>query len=207
MIKAYVYFVCVFIAITVNAQSCPDNNHPHAIDLGLSSGTKWSCCNIESKNPQDIGNYYSWGETEDKELYSKKNYDGSLGPFYSRVIHLNGGNHDVAHVVWGSPWQMPSLEQVNELINECSHQWSVVGGVNGMVFTGKNNNSIFLPAGGKRIDFSLNSKDSYGFYWSDTEYDRSTAYYIYFYDGNLGTSRGGMYIGHLVRPVQSENND
>ena len=23
---------------------CPDDNHPHAIDLGLPSGTKWACC-------------------------------------------------------------------------------------------------------------------------------------------------------------------
>ena len=26
--------------------SCPDDNHPHAIDLGLPSGTKWACCNV-----------------------------------------------------------------------------------------------------------------------------------------------------------------
>jgi hypothetical protein len=25
---------------------CPDNNHPHMIDLGLPSGTKWACCNL-----------------------------------------------------------------------------------------------------------------------------------------------------------------
>ena len=31
--------------------SCPDSNHPHMIDLGLSSGTKWSCCNIDATNP------------------------------------------------------------------------------------------------------------------------------------------------------------
>lgn len=28
--------------------TCPDNNHPHAIDLGLPSGTKWACCNSGS---------------------------------------------------------------------------------------------------------------------------------------------------------------
>ena len=25
---------------------CPDNNHPHMIDLGLPSGTKWACSNV-----------------------------------------------------------------------------------------------------------------------------------------------------------------
>ena len=26
--------------------SCPDANHPHMIDLGLPSGTKWACCTV-----------------------------------------------------------------------------------------------------------------------------------------------------------------
>lgn len=26
--------------------SCPDDHHPHKIDLGMPSGTKWACCNV-----------------------------------------------------------------------------------------------------------------------------------------------------------------
>ena len=36
----------IIMAFLANAQSCPDSNHPHAIDLGLPSGTKWACCNV-----------------------------------------------------------------------------------------------------------------------------------------------------------------
>ena len=39
-------------------RSCPDTNHPHLIDLGLPSGTLWSCCNVDAKTPQDYGGYF-----------------------------------------------------------------------------------------------------------------------------------------------------
>ena len=35
--------------------SCPDDNHPHAIDLGLPSGTKWACCNVGADKPEEYG--------------------------------------------------------------------------------------------------------------------------------------------------------
>lgn len=43
---------------------CPDNKHPHAIDLGLPSGTKWNCCNIGASTPNSFGDYYAWGEVK-----------------------------------------------------------------------------------------------------------------------------------------------
>ena len=43
--------------------SCPDGNHPHMIDLGLPSGTLWSCCNIGATEPEDGGEIYEWGCT------------------------------------------------------------------------------------------------------------------------------------------------
>lgn len=32
---------------------CPDNNHPHMIDLGLPSGTKWACSNVDTTHPEN----------------------------------------------------------------------------------------------------------------------------------------------------------
>lgn len=43
--------------------NCPDDNHPHAIDFGFPSGTKWSCCNLGATKPEEFGNFYAWGET------------------------------------------------------------------------------------------------------------------------------------------------
>ena len=58
---------------------CPDNNHPHMIDLGLPSGTKWACSNVdtthpENQSPTNKGGYYAWGETEEKTDYSWNTY-------------------------------------------------------------------------------------------------------------------------------------
>lgn len=45
--------------------------HPHAIDLGLPSGTKWACCNVGAEDPEDFGDKFQqfspfhnaiWGE-------------------------------------------------------------------------------------------------------------------------------------------------
>ena len=49
-LKTSILMLSVFLVTTgAMAQSsslCPDNNHPHMIDLGLPSGTKWACCNL-----------------------------------------------------------------------------------------------------------------------------------------------------------------
>ncbi len=44
--------------------SCPDNNHPHAIDLGLPSGTLWACCNVGANHPEEEGGHYMWADTK-----------------------------------------------------------------------------------------------------------------------------------------------
>ena len=49
--------------------TCPDDNHPHDIDLGLPSGTMWACCNVGAQKPYERGGYYAWGETEEKDSY------------------------------------------------------------------------------------------------------------------------------------------
>lgn len=52
----------VFRERTDGAGDCPDNNHPHWIDLGLPSGTKWQCCNEGASTPEDFGGYYTFGQ-------------------------------------------------------------------------------------------------------------------------------------------------
>lgn len=44
---------------------CPDDNHPHMIDLGL--GVKWACCNVGATAPEEYGGYYAWGGGYDEE--------------------------------------------------------------------------------------------------------------------------------------------
>lgn len=39
--------------------TCPDDNHPHWIDMGLPSGRKWKCCNEGASSPEEFGEYYT----------------------------------------------------------------------------------------------------------------------------------------------------
>ncbi len=39
--------------------SCPDDNHPHWIDLGLTR--LWRCCNEGASKPEEYGNYDVFG--------------------------------------------------------------------------------------------------------------------------------------------------
>ena len=42
--------------------ACPDDHHPHWIDLGLPSGTQWQCCNKGASSPEEYGGYYAFGQ-------------------------------------------------------------------------------------------------------------------------------------------------
>ena len=59
-------------------------------------------------------------------------------------------SYDVAHEKWGDKWQMPSSEQINELIKNCTSKWKTLNSLKGRYYTGPNGNTIFLPAAGYR---------------------------------------------------------
>ncbi len=187
--------------------TCPDNNHPHLIDLGLPSGTKWACCNVGADKPEAYGGYYAWGETETKSSYNWSTYthcDGSSSTCHNLGSDIAGTQYDVAHVKWGGSWVMPSKEQQDELKKNCNYEWMTVNGVEGGKFTSKvNGGSIFLPAAGYRDGSDLYSAGSGGNYWSSTKYpsNTSSAYYLYFNSSGTSTYNYNRYFGRSVRPV------
>ena len=145
---------------------CPDNHHPHRIDLGLPSGTQWACCNIGADNPMTFGNYYAWGETEVKETYTWANYihcDGTGGSCHNIGSDISGTEYDVAHVKWKSNYMMPTEEDIKELIDNCTRT-SVI--YEGIYYTGPSGNSIFVPSRG----YGWVDKDggAHGNYWTST---------------------------------------
>ena len=183
-----------------------------AIDLGLPSGTLWANMNVGAESPEDYGGYYAWGETEAKETYNRSTYFDSD---YNRY-NLESGlrellpEDDAATANWGSGWQMPSKEQLDELINSeyTTAEWTTQGGVNGRLITSKSNgNSIFLPAAGCRWDTSLGYAGSDGHYWSRSLYTRYSdgAYYLYFGSGGIVGNDNYRVDGQSVRPVRVQN--
>ena len=186
--------------------TCPDDNHPHAIDLGLPSGTKWCCCNVGASTPEAYGGYYAWGETTTKSVYNWDTYAyGSSWDNYQYIgSDIAGTGYDAATVNMGAPWRMPSHDQQMELMYNCSRQWTQVNGVNGILVTGRNGGRIFLPSAGYRWSGGLDSAGSYGDYWSSSLGPGSdgSAYSVGFYSGRWhwygDGDRGG---GFSVRPV------
>ena len=186
--------------------TCPDDHHPHVIDLGLPSGTKWACCNVGADAPEEYGGYYAWGEMSEKDSYTQANYayyNSSMKEWTSIGDDIAGTSYDVAHVQWGGLWVMPSHDRQMELINNCNREWSTVNGVNGTLVTGPNGGQIFLPAAGYRRGGGLNGAGSYGYYWSSTQYPgySNDAYYLYFSSNYWNWNDYYRYYGQSVRAV------
>lgn len=195
-----------------NLFSCPDNNHPHAIDLGLPSGTKWACCNVGASSPENAGKYYAWGETEQKGVnaYTESGYSlYNWAHGYTYITDIAKTKNDVAHVKMGGTWCMPNKEQQEELINNCSRKWTYYNGIFGVVVTGKNGSQIFLPAASDRYTANAApmNENNYGNYWSSSIYsdeDRYAYHLVFasnFWDCMAGRGWGRRYEGYSVRAV------
>ena len=182
------------------------------VDLGLPSGLKWATCNVGASSPEDYGDYFAWGETNTKTEYTNDNsltYGHSISSLQSQGIIDGNSNlmpqYDAATANWGGSWRMPTKDEMQELIDNCTWELTQVNGVNGSEVIGPNGSCIFLPAAGSRNGSSLYNGGSYGDYWSSTPCDDgfdNSAYSLHFYDG-------GEYVhwyssrlnGLTVRPI------
>ncbi|MBR6339817.1 MAG: hypothetical protein IKR63_06810 [Alloprevotella sp.] len=149
----------------VEAGLCPDANHPHAIDMGYAG--KWACCNVGATNPFEYGGYYAWGETKEKDDYSKETYKYSKnGKYYVDIgFDISGSTYDVAAAKWGGTWKMPANNRIDLLFN-CSGEYAMINGVIGWVFKATNGNRIFLPAAGYLYETNLRNAGKFGDYWT-----------------------------------------
>ncbi len=149
-----------------NESLCPDENHPHMIDLGLNSHTRWACCNVGASSPEVVGGYYSWGETNIKSSYDIDNYE-----YPGYIGNIAATEFDVAYSRWGSEWQMPTAEQIYELLYSSEKVWTTYRGVKGYKVTGPNGNSIFFPAGGFMFKKANQTVGRDGYIWSSERED------------------------------------
>lgn len=184
-----------------------ENEYHEAVDLGLS--VKWATCNVGASSPEDYGDYFAWGETTTKSSYDRDNsttYGVSISELQFRGIIGSDGNltaaYDAATANWGGSWRMPTLDEIKELLNNCTRTWTTQNGVKGRKVTGPNGNSIFLPAAGGRYGSDLSNVGSNGRYWSASPYSYSgSAYCLRFDSDHYDWSDGSRYSGHSVRPV------
>ena len=187
-----------------------------AVDLGLSSGLKWGSMNVGASKPEDYGNYYAWGETETKTKYTTSNY--KFGPvkyseitLYSKYETKLGGDKktvleaedDAASANLGNGWRMATFAEWKELRESCTWTWTQRNGINGMLVTGPNGKSIFLPASGV-FQSSLGKKGTYGSYWTSTLASaEGMANAVDFYSGGNDKALIDRSTGLSVRPVKN----
>ena len=201
------YMALLLTGCTEELALCPDDNHPHKIDLGLPDGTKWACCNVGAPLPEEIGGFYSWGETEVKPIYDETHYrHGELSNMIpQRMGNIAGSEYDVAHVRNGSSWEMPSSSQWQELVDYCKWEWVKYKGHHGWMVTGPNGKKIFLPAGGGKGGNQWYCKDDHLYYWA-SNYDTSRGPYQFYSNGGCRETRSVSnnynYHGHNVRATK-----
>ena len=176
------------------------------VDLGLS--VKWATCNVGANTPEEYGDYYAWGEVETKESYEPNNYKFVNGGSAVNDKNTLDIENDVAHKEWGGKWRMPSREEFDELIQNCTWTWTTQKGVNGFLVTsnkpGYTDRSIFLPAAGLRSLSELRLSGNIGFYWTTTpsEHFAESACFLYITPGFKSLyESAARNQAHTVRPV------
>ncbi len=207
-------------------QSAVSNNEKTThdyVDLGLS--VKWATCNVGADKPEDNGNLYAWGETEVKEQYTMRTSKWGFMPFSLKKYNINSEQgtvdnkttldleDDVAHVTWGGNWRMPTREEMDELHDNCTWEWTTINGVNGYRVTSKKqgytNRSIFLPASGYKAN-GFYEYGRNGNYWSrslmtdpygDGSVTCGTAACIRFNNNQANIGWEDRMAGLSVRPV------
>lgn len=192
-----------------------------AVDLGLS--VKWASINVGAIYAWDYGEYFAWGETEQKEDYSWSTYKYCNGTYNTQTKYNTQDDmgvvdmktvldleDDAAHVNWGGIWRMPTHEELEELCNPDNCTWTrtTKNGVSGFLVTSKKKGfegaSIFLPAAGGKGDVN-----NAGNYWTSSISERRPdgAWNLYFGSRpNIGDGLDRC-KGLTVRPVCPLDND
>lgn len=163
------------------------------IDLGLPSGTLWMDRNVGASSPEDAGLYFAWGETQgytSDEVGKTKQFNWDDYKFGFTTSKYNTTDcltkletKDDSVLQNTHRFIMPSIQQMQELIDNTDSTCTTQNGVNGRLFTSKTNgNSIFVPATGYGYDGSVVSVGSDGYLWSSSwnEDDDDVAYALFF---------------------------
>lgn len=198
------------------------------VDLGLS--VKWATCNVGADSPAEYGDYFAWGETSPKSVYTWESYrfrqsgENWKDVTFSKYNTQNGRgvvdnkmvldlSDDPAHANWGGSWRTPTEKELEELVTQCSWAWIILDGRKGYEVTSKvNGNSIFLPAAGFRYEADPEVKGVgiygyQGYYWTSSLRSnrspggRDFGSYIHFRSNEISQGGDDRNEGFTIRPV------
>lgn len=194
-----------------------DPGKMNVVNLGLS--VKWGDRNIGAAAPEWDGYFYTWGDT-DKRLrnYTPSQYKyGSSFEQYFRYGPKDGcsvlQNSDDPAALLGEGWRMPTLAEVEELMNKAEWTTGSYRGVEGYIVS-RNGTSIFLPKTGYFMGNDLvTDNENEGYFWTRNIYKTSTwkwdfANCLYIRNEEklpyYGTMNQQRYIGIPIRPVYTK---
>ena len=228
--------VAVFMSIAGAGSGSDDDSGLGGVQL-WKDGPYWAQCNIGASSPWDSGYYFWWGDTVGYKRNAANNgwvssKDGTTPIQFSSADGKAGqtdgkdnealmtmgwidskGNLskwcDAATANLGAPWRLPTSDEIQGLVENCTTTWTNFYGVSGRLVkgrtTGYTDKSIFLPAAGYGNGSSLDNSGSDGVYWSSTPNAGKSSYAwdLYFRSSNF--YRGSYYgrvSGHSVRAVR-----
>ena len=178
-----------------------------SVDLGLPSGTLWAKHNVGAKLETEYGDMFAWGATKPYRVEGSTVYDNTANYSASRANSIQrdpNPNEDAATVNMGAGWRMPTKQQLQELIDYTTNEWTAIGGVNGRKFTSKADTSkyIFFPAAGYVSGSSLNRRGGNVYVWSRSRYSSTYGWILTSSSGGLDVGTGSRYGGFSVRGVR-----
>lgn len=200
MKKVFLVIIALVQFIIVNAQSSGGHEY---VDLGLS--VKWATCNVGASSTTELGYLFRWGET----TYAPK--DGWDGYKYAKVKdgrakkilkYTKKGwradnktqleqSDDAAYDNWGAGWRMPTKDEADELIYNCTWEMVKLSGVYCVKAKSKLNGKCiyfpvpsYTPGSYGEVVFNqasywtlnLGSSDDFGAYYLHVDNSRSRTY-------------------------------
>ncbi len=218
MIKSLFSIILSVMVLAANAADVKvlhRHRRHESVDLGLS--VQWATTNVGAVNPQDYGNFFAFGETEPKEMFTEKNFRfGSNGiKFTQRYDSTKYDKHgisvldavdDAAAANWGKGWRMPTKAEKDELLS-CNWEWITVDGVYGAKVTsnvpGYEDRSIFIPATGFLDGNEPVDEGERVVFWTSTLFKYGSIIHYGNKSEKLETEpRLTFYYGFTVRPVR-----
>ncbi len=183
-----------------------------ATDLGLS--VYWANQNVGASTPEQYGKYYAWGETNTKSRYLADNYKWCNGVLTSLTKYNTDSAYgvvdgltrldiqdDAARQVLGGKWRIPTMEELDELQEECT----MVEDYSLRLYnvTGPNGNKIIIPLAGSYYDKENDIKGYVAVLWSSDLYtsDPRRAVYLQLLGKSDGINRDSRSNGFPIRPV------
>ena len=183
-------------------------------------GPFWAVKNLGAASKTDWGDFYAWGETVPHSTgysFSWETYtlcdgttwsDTKLKKFcnnsnYGTVDNLTQltSDYDAATQQLGEPWRLPTYDELEDLINECSGTfWD---SSNYTLIVTSSDRKIILPTPGI-VTAAFDDDSNFGYYWSSSlrAEDCRDAYLLEVYDDKAVIQYRNRYCGISIRPVR-----